>query len=222
MEDDEADTRKRRSAIAKKALREIAFRRFAQQDNMPAPVDRAIGLYVGSIGASQNESILRSLGITHVLSLCDVDPPHPTCFRYLTIRTLTDRPKSDIISILPQALAFMRSGVKTHQNADDGDTMQGGNAVDTLDTHVSQIASAVALVSQNGAGSAVVCNAFPAKDELTAPVCGGGGGVLVHCMQGKSRSVTVVAAFLMAEYGIGMIEALERIRLVRPGAGELF
>uniref|UniRef100_A0A7S2WMZ6 Protein-serine/threonine phosphatase n=1 Tax=Rhizochromulina marina TaxID=1034831 RepID=A0A7S2WMZ6_9STRA len=44
------------------------------------------------------------------------------------------------------------------------------------------------------------------------------GGVLVHCFQGKSRSVAVVMAYLMITEGIDHLEALEQIRLVRPVA----
>lgn len=44
----------------------------------------------------------------------------------------------------------------------------------------------------------------------------GGGGVLVHCAMGKSRSATCVIAFLMQKYQISPLEALEQIRQSRP------
>ena len=44
------------------------------------------------------------------------------------------------------------------------------------------------------------------------------GGVLVHCHQGKSRSVTVVASFLMKYNNMSLQCAMETIRLARPQA----
>ncbi|KAJ1628935.1 protein-tyrosine phosphatase-like protein [Pavlovales sp. CCMP2436] len=44
----------------------------------------------------------------------------------------------------------------------------------------------------------------------------GGGAVLVHCVVGRSRSGTLVAAYLMRKYGLTMGAALEQIRRVRP------
>lgn len=45
-----------------------------------------------------------------------------------------------------------------------------------------------------------------------------GGKVLVHCFQGKSRSVGVVAAYIMETEGLTYVDALELIRKVRPRA----
>ena len=36
--------------------------------------------------------------------------------------------------------------------------------------------------------------------------------MLVHCFEGKSRSVTLVAAFLVAAHGMDLAAALARIR----------
>ncbi|RPA79262.1 dual specificity protein phosphatase 12 [Ascobolus immersus RN42] len=57
---------------------------------------------------------------------------------------------------------------------------------------------------------------FPQTNSFIKHALESRGSVLVHCAAGKSRSATVVAAYLMATYKIDVAEALERIRKVRP------
>ncbi|XP_010546836.1 PREDICTED: dual specificity protein phosphatase 1B [Tarenaya hassleriana] len=45
-----------------------------------------------------------------------------------------------------------------------------------------------------------------------------GGGVLVHCFMGMSRSVTIVVAYLMKKYGLSFSKAMEHVRSRRPQA----
>eukprot|EP00250_Pteridium_aquilinum_P002072 c12280_g1_i1 orf=534-1079(-) len=45
-----------------------------------------------------------------------------------------------------------------------------------------------------------------------------GGAVLVHCFAGRSRSVTVVVAYLMNTYGMNFSEAFDLVRTKRPQA----
>ncbi|XP_061594887.1 dual specificity protein phosphatase 22-B-like [Cololabis saira] len=46
-----------------------------------------------------------------------------------------------------------------------------------------------------------------------------GEGVLVHCVAGVSRSVTLVVAYIMTATGRGWVEALAAVRAARPCAG---
>ncbi|KAJ7552133.1 hypothetical protein O6H91_06G043100 [Diphasiastrum complanatum] len=45
-----------------------------------------------------------------------------------------------------------------------------------------------------------------------------GGGVLVHCFAGRSRSVTVLVAYLMRTYALSLSQALELVKAKRPEA----
>ncbi|KAF5741202.1 hypothetical protein HS088_TW10G00197 [Tripterygium wilfordii] len=45
-----------------------------------------------------------------------------------------------------------------------------------------------------------------------------GGSVLVHCFVGRSRSVSIVVAYLMKKHGMSVSEALEYVRNRRPEA----
>ncbi|KAL6581796.1 hypothetical protein OROMI_005810 [Orobanche minor] len=45
-----------------------------------------------------------------------------------------------------------------------------------------------------------------------------GGGVLVHCVAGRSRSVTVLVAYLMFKNGSSLSEAMQHVKLIRPVA----
>lgn len=43
-----------------------------------------------------------------------------------------------------------------------------------------------------------------------------GGGVLVHCFAGRSRSVTIVVAYLMKKHHLSLSQALDLVRSKRP------
>ncbi|CAH8261563.1 unnamed protein product [Arabidopsis lyrata] len=45
-----------------------------------------------------------------------------------------------------------------------------------------------------------------------------GGSVLVHCFVGKSRSVTIVVAYLMKKHGMTLSQALQHVKSKRPVA----
>ena len=45
-----------------------------------------------------------------------------------------------------------------------------------------------------------------------------GGGVLVHCFVGKSRSVTIILAYLIKKRGMSFSQALDHVKSKRPQA----
>ncbi|KAL1304817.1 hypothetical protein AAFC00_003745 [Neodothiora populina] len=57
---------------------------------------------------------------------------------------------------------------------------------------------------------------FPETNKFIEDGLTSGGGVLVHCAMGKSRSATCAIAYLMHRYKITPTEALEQIRQSRP------
>ncbi|KAF2692250.1 dual specificity protein phosphatase 12 [Lentithecium fluviatile CBS 122367] len=64
---------------------------------------------------------------------------------------------------------------------------------------------------------------FPATNQFIQEGLNGGGGVLVHCAMGKSRSATCVIAYLMQKHNINPSEALAYVRqarsIVEPNEG---
>ncbi|XP_050373983.1 dual specificity protein phosphatase 1 isoform X3 [Argentina anserina] len=114
-------------------LRVINVTRCCKEDNIPCKIEE--GLFLGSIGAAHNKDELKSLNITHILTVASsLAPAYPDEFVY-------------------KVLNAKRSG-----------------------------------------------------------------GVLVHCFVGKSRSVTIVLAYLMKRHGMSLNEALEHVRSRRPQA----
>lgn len=59
---------------------------------------------------------------------------------------------------------------------------------------------------------------FETTREFIRDALARGGRVLVHCFQGRSRSVAVCAMFMMCERGMTLDEAMTAIRAVRPRA----
>ncbi|KAF2809555.1 dual specificity protein phosphatase 12 [Mytilinidion resinicola] len=57
---------------------------------------------------------------------------------------------------------------------------------------------------------------FPATNQFIKEGLDAGGGVLVHCAMGKSRSATCVIAYLMQQHNISAEEALSHLRKARP------
>ncbi|TYH03641.1 hypothetical protein ES288_A09G235500v1 [Gossypium darwinii] len=135
-------------------LRVINFTRTFREDTVPCEIEE--GLFLGSIAAANNMDALKSLNITHILTVASsLKPVHTNDFVYKVIPVL-----------------------------------------DKEDTNLSQYFD----------------ECFNFIDEAKRE----GGGVLVHCFVGKSRSVTIVVAYLMKKHGMSLSLALEHVRSKRP------
>ncbi|GAB4843457.1 Dual specificity protein phosphatase 1 [Ancistrocladus abbreviatus] len=127
-----------------------------RDDKVPCQIEE--GLFLGSLGAANNKRVLKSLNITHILTVARmISPAYPHDFEYKIIDVL-DQEDTDLAKHFDECFDFI--------------------------------------------------------DEAKRA----GGGVLVHCFVGKSRSVTIVVAYLMKQHGMTLNEALEHVRCKRPQA----
>ncbi|KAL8515333.1 hypothetical protein ACS0TY_014153 [Phlomoides rotata] len=135
-------------------LKVIQTTKILKDDNTPCQIEE--GLYLGSLGAATNRDGLKSLNVTHILTVAhSITPDYPNDFVYKVI------------------------GVPDREDV-------------TLSQYFEE------------------CFAFIEEARAT------GGGVLVHCFAGRSRSATVVVAYLMYKNGMRLSEALEYVKRKRP------
>ncbi|KAK3417641.1 dual specificity protein phosphatase 1 isoform X2 [Eucalyptus grandis] len=115
------------------------------------------GLFLGSYGDARNRDRLKSLNVTHILTVANLVPEFPNDFVYKVVDVM-DSEDTDIRQHFEECISFI--------------------------------------------------------DEARRQ----GGSVLVHCFMGISRSVTVVAAYLMKRRGMRLSQALEHVKTRRPQA----
>jgi protein-tyrosine phosphatase len=73
-------------------------------------------LYLGSVGAAYNLNVLKSLNISHILTICECLPPKfPEQFTYKVI-PLTDEPSTKISNHFKEALEFIRAAISEGKN----------------------------------------------------------------------------------------------------------
>ncbi|XP_047332575.1 dual specificity protein phosphatase 1-like [Impatiens glandulifera] len=130
--------------------------RCTREDNIPCQIEE--GLYLGSLGAANNEPVLKTLKITHILTVANSLPAaYPQEFAYKTIE-VSDKEDVNILQYFEECFEFIEEAKRA------------------------------------------------------------GGGVLVHCFVGRSRSATIVVAYLMKKHGMSASKALELVRSKRPVA----
>ncbi|KAK9288009.1 hypothetical protein L1049_016454 [Liquidambar formosana] len=136
--------------------RTMNLMRCIKEDNAPCQIEE--GLFLGSIGAANNKTELKSLNVTHILTVTNSwGPAYPNDFVYKLIE-VTDRETTRISEYFDECFNFIDEAKRL------------------------------------------------------------GGGVLVHCFVGRSRSVTIVVAYLMKKHGMSLSQALEHVKRQRPQA----
>jgi dual specificity phosphatase 12 len=117
----------------------------------------------------------------------------PSTVKHLSI-IIEDSPNTDILSHLDQCVEWIDSVLREERDQ-NVPTVPEGPELGVLEGEKQ--------VVQQQQGS-------PANKVVRK------GGVLVHCQAGMSRSATITAAYLMKMLDIGVEEALDMIRVVRP------
>ncbi|KAI3715411.1 hypothetical protein L6452_22393 [Arctium lappa] len=136
-------------------LRVMYATKYVKDDNVPAQIEE--GLYLGSVGAANNKSLLKSLNVTHILTAANSLPPaYPNDFTYKIV-DVSDREDVNIAQFFDECFSFINEAKRM-------------------------------------------------------------GGVLVHCFVGRSRSVTIVVAYLMKKHGMSLLEALNLVKSKRSVA----
>ncbi|KAL8242601.1 hypothetical protein R6Q59_012903 [Mikania micrantha] len=136
-------------------LRAVHATKDVKDDNVPSQIEE--GLYLGSVGAANNKTLLKSLNITHILTVASSLPPaYPNDFIYKVV-DVPDKEDVNIAKFFNDCFGFINEAKRT-------------------------------------------------------------GGVLVHCFVGRSRSVTIVVAYLMKKHRMGSSEALNLVKCKRSVA----
>ena len=147
----------------------------------PTPALILPRLYLGSIGAQKNLPFLLSHRISHVLTIGNHLPIfHPTRFHYLHL-VVQDGEREDIRKHFTRCLAFVERG-------------RGG---------LGEVTGAVTAPppgeEEKGEGGPLSSSppSSPAERRHDGEGKEVGTGVLLHCFAGRSRSVTILLAYLL-------------------------
>ena len=173
---------------------------FIQSDPTPALV--LPNLYLGSIGAARNLAFLRERRISHILTIGNNLPVFfRGHFEYLHL-VVQDGEKEDIRRHFERCVRFVERGRGGLGEASSGKQTTAGGGVEEEkreaeaapdERHaVADAAPSAASAAANGS-DADGGSGKRVDGEGTTP----GTGVLLHCFAGRSRSVTILLAYLL-------------------------
>ncbi|KAM0254866.1 hypothetical protein ACHAQJ_006358 [Trichoderma viride] len=172
-------------------------------------VEGVPNLYVGGLWALRRSQSLLDRKITHVLSLVSFNPAnlknfkdepfseYGKPFKHLLI-DIDDVEDSDLLIELPQAVKFIDEGLRSVRpprkaNPSSSDIASVEKAVEniTLDSDKDLASSAAAASASASASTSASDPPPPPKSHPRH------GAVFVHCAAGKSRSISVIIAYLL-------------------------
>ena len=146
------------------------------------------GLFLGNLADSLNGGAIKAYGVTHVVSAIKGLPSYP--YHHIGVShhviDLLDVPDEDILSHLSSATTHLATLLHKQQKHQRPGASHG---------------------SDGGASSAP---SVAIGDVVATP------RVLVHCVQGKSRSATVVAAYMVRYLGYSPEDAVAELARRRP------
>ncbi|KAI7750488.1 hypothetical protein M8C21_013986 [Ambrosia artemisiifolia] len=92
-------------------LKAVYATKYIKDDNVPSQIEE--GLYLGSVGAANNKTLLKSLNITHVLTVASSIPPsYPNDFTYKIV-DIPDRKEINIAQFFDDCFGFINEAMKT-------------------------------------------------------------------------------------------------------------
>jgi predicted protein tyrosine phosphatase len=206
---DRGDGRKRSPSSEVPGRRDLPSPRDLPVATMPSGPTRVLEyLFLGGVADAQDHEFLRSNGIQLVVNLSMesywLQDPNVRVVKL----DVADRSDADIIAVARKALPLLATA------KDRFVKMREAALKQQLGVTVGARQPSINPTGDSSGTDNELAHPAAASEghEATAPA------VLVHCQKGVSRSCAVVTAYLMAQNGWSVVEALEYVQKRRPQA----
>ncbi|KAH3744187.1 hypothetical protein Pelo_14420 [Pelomyxa schiedti] len=183
------------------------------------------GLYIGDLEGAFDTQLLEALGITHVLSVLQTEgiadfPSRFPCGVTLQTIQIPDDPSVNIVQYFPAAIDFISKALRDRHTRKNRHKVP--NSIHSLPQLQVQQPSLPLTTCTTANTTASSNSPSPPTDYIVHSnysnnnPCTTGGGVLVHCHLGMSRSVTIVTAFVMYALSMDWLPALRAVQREHP------